>query len=109
MQRTRRRRLFFSVGILISMFWFWYSLAMANTLTSYTLVRNVSGSGGQAVSGQRVALNGTIGQPVVGMSEAVRCATQAGYWQAQAPGSADIPAETHDHGLYLPLVLFSGQ
>jgi hypothetical protein len=89
------------------------SLAVAQTVVNPALVWHIIGSGGQPTNEAEIALNGTIGQPVVGVSTAPGVSLSAGPWRAPAPAQPrndppDPPPEPQDDGnvtLYLPLVI----
>lgn len=87
--------------------------AVAQTDVTPALVWHIIGSGGQPASDAEVALNGTIGQPVVGVSTAPGVSLSAGPWRAPAPTQTRndppdppiIPPDTSTVSLYLPLVV----
>ncbi|GEM_PF-2453391 len=103
--RTRNRILL--AGILLMFIWLGSGLVMADTVPRAALVRQVVGSGGRPTTGQRIALNGTLGQPVVGTSISPGVTLRAGYWQARERTPADIPTTPVDNAVYLPLVIHS--
>jgi hypothetical protein len=112
MQQKHRRAIVGIIALVVSLS-LGSSLAVAQTGIGPALVWHIIGSGGQPASEAEIALNGTVGQPVVGISTAPGVSLSAGPWRAPAPGQPrndppDPTPEPQDDGnvtLYLPLVI----
>ncbi len=116
MHQKHRRAIVGSIALVVSLS-LGSSLALAQTSIDPALVWHIIGSGGQPASEAEIALNGTIGQPVVGISTAPGVSLSAGPWRAPAPTQPrndppDPPPMPQDDGnvlLYLPLVVSTPQ
>jgi hypothetical protein len=74
------------------------SIAWAQTSSSFDLSWYVLAGGGERAGGTHFALNGTLGQGAVGLSDSTSFQMQSGYWHG-----ASLPR----YRVYLPMVLRS--
>jgi hypothetical protein len=77
-----------SVALLVA------AVALAQTSTGFDLSWHVLAGGGGRVNSTHYAVNGTLGQGLVGFSGGTAYAMQSGYWQ-----------KWPDYRIYLPLTL----
>ena len=78
----------------------WTGTVLAGSSANYAINWQVFGDGGQPIAnaGQTVTLNGTLGQPVSGISSATGLTLSAGYW------TSDVSAITTGSQLFLPII-----
>jgi hypothetical protein len=86
----------FITPVLVLVLLFLAGISRAAPLAALDVSRYVIGGGGGYVEQSPYALNGTIGQPLVGTSSQSSDELCAGFW---------CGAAGHDHEVYLPLVL----
>jgi hypothetical protein len=79
-----------TVGLLFVLISFTVVLAIDGTVVDWW----VMASGGAPSSGGSITMNGTLGQPVVGLSSGENISMSAGFWVA---GTEDL--------VYLPMVM----
>jgi hypothetical protein len=112
MQQKHRRAIVGIIALVVSLS-LGNSLAVAQTGMNSALVWHIIGSGGQPASEAEITLNGTIGQPIVGISTAPGISLSAGPWRAPAlaqprddpPDPPPMPQDDGTVSLYLPLVV----
>jgi hypothetical protein len=116
MQQKHRRTVVALIALVVSLS-LGSSLAVAQTAMNPALVWDIVASGGQPASEAEVSLNGTIGQPVVGISTASGVSLSAGPWRAPAPAQPPndppapppMPRDDGNVSLYLPLIVSTQQ